>query len=345
MLWKGAGLPRRGYPGASIHPISETGEANPLPTKEELGAPTTISTAEATTTIQRAGTVDVAERPAKSKWFRWRRDGKALVAYLLDSEVHTFAFSVAANAILSFIPFVVLMYTLAMSVFHSQAMVNVITEMVNYFLPTATRQPNWVANNMEAVAALSSRHGVQALSLVVILISCTGIFLPLEVALNQAWGVTRSRNYLFNQTVAFGLALIMVGLGMGSVAVNATAQQILEIAFFHHTDNIAYNGICFLLLTATTGVAVILFFFAVYWILPNRKVPALPVLRTAVITGIIWLVAKYIFILALPHLDLKALYGAFYVSVGVLFWAYISGLILFAGAQFSVSRLGNRNEH
>ncbi len=58
-----------------------------------------------------------------SKWYRWRRDGTALIAYLLDSEVHTFAFSVAANAIISFIPFVVLLYTLALSVFHSQAMV------------------------------------------------------------------------------------------------------------------------------------------------------------------------------------------------------------------------------
>jgi uncharacterized BrkB/YihY/UPF0761 family membrane protein len=28
------------------------------------------------------------------------------------------------------------------------------------------------------------------------------------------------------------------------------------------------------------------------------------------------------------------------VSVSLLFWAYISGLILFAGAQFSVSRMG-----
>ena len=34
-------------------------------------------------------------------------------------------------------------------------------------------------------------------------------------------------------------------------------------------------------------------------------------------------------------MDLKALYGPFFVSVGLLFWAYISGLILFAGAQFS----------
>jgi YihY family inner membrane protein len=282
------------------------------------------------------------EPATRSKWYRWRQHGTALVAYLLDSEVHTFAFSVAANAILSFIPFVVLMYTLARSVFHSQSMVSVITEMVNYFFPTTTREPNWLANNIEAAAALSSRHGVQVFSLVMILIACTGIFLPLEVALNQAWGVTKSRNYLLNQTVAFGLALIMVGLGMGSVALNAFARQVLEVVFFHHTDNFAFNGVCFLLLAATSGIAVIVFFFAVYWILPNCRVPVLPVLRTAVITGIIWLIAKYIFVAVLPHLDLKALYGAFYVSVGLLFWAYISGLILFAGAQFSARRLGDQ---
>jgi uncharacterized BrkB/YihY/UPF0761 family membrane protein len=73
-------------------------------------------------------------------------------------------------------------------------------------------------------------------------------------------------------------------------------------------------------------------------VLPNCKVPWRPVLRTSIITGSVWLVAKYIFTEALPHLDLKSLYGPFYVSVGLLFWAYISGLILFAGAQFSVPR-------
>jgi uncharacterized BrkB/YihY/UPF0761 family membrane protein len=41
-------------------------------------------------------------------------------------------------------------------------------------------------------------------------------------------------------------------------------------------------------------------------------------------------------------MDLATLYGPFQVSVGLLFWSYVSGLILFAGAQFSVSRLEKR---
>jgi uncharacterized BrkB/YihY/UPF0761 family membrane protein len=92
----------------------------------------------------------------------------------------------------------------------------------------------------------------------------------------------------------------------------------------------------------STGVASILFFFSIYWLLPNRKVPWRPVLRTSIVTGIIWLLAKMVFVQVLPHLDLKALYGPFYVSVGLLFWAYVSGLILFAGAQFSVARWGDK---
>jgi membrane protein len=276
------------------------------------------------------------EPVSRSKWYRWRRDGKALIAYLLDSEVHTYAFSVAANSIISFIPFIVLLYTLSGSVFHSNTMVIVVGDMVHYFLPS---NQEFVAASL---AAAAPHHGVQLLSLVMILISCTGIFLPLEVALNQAWGVTRSRNYLFNQVVAFGLALLMVALALVSILLNAFEQGLLTFIFFHHVDNFVFKGISYVWLSLSTGLASILFFFSIYWILPNCKVPWRPVLRTSIVTGIVWLLAKMVFVQILPHLNLRALYGPFYVSVGLLFWAYFSGLILFAGAQFSVARWGDK---
>jgi membrane protein len=298
--------------------------------------------------VEVAGAIDVTDRSAgipavaaavtRSKWYRLRQDGAALVKYLLDSEVHTFAFSVAANAILSFIPLIVLLYTIALSVFHSTAMADAVSDMVFYFFPS---NHDFIVKNLIIEAP---RHGVQVFSLVMILISCTGIFLPLEVALNQAWGVAKSRNYLLNQAVAFGLAILMVILGMMSVLLCTWQRQLTAFLFFHHTDNFAYKGLGYLWLALCTGVACILFFFCIYWLLPNCKVPARPVLRASIVTGLIWLFAKYIFVAVLPHLDLKSLYGPFYISVGLLFWAYISGLILFAGAQFSVARLGGREK-
>jgi uncharacterized BrkB/YihY/UPF0761 family membrane protein len=253
--------------------------------------------------VKIVGVVDAVEPVTHSKWYRWRKDGTALMAYLLDSEVHTYAFSVAANAIISFIPFIVLLYTLARSVFHSTMMVTVVGDMVHYFLPS---NQDFYAKTLLAVAP---RHGVQILSLVMILVSCTGIFLPLEVALNQAWGVTKSRNYLHNQVVAFGLAGLMVVLALVSILLNAGEQWLLTFLFFHHTDNVVFNWISLAWLAISTGVASILFFFSIYWILPNRSVPWRPVLRTSVWTGIIWLVAKYLYMAILPHLDLESLYG------------------------------------
>src|ERR1039458_6426226 len=225
-------------------------------------------------------------------------------------------------------------------------MMKVIDDMVNYFLPSVASTA-WITRNLHLAAA---GQGVQLFSLIMILVACTGIFLPLEVALNQAWGVTKSRNYLHNQVIAFGLAILMVVLGMASILVNAAARDVLSVIFVHQTNikvidfvlHITYQGTSLLLLAATTGVASIAFFFSIYWLLPNRKVPWRHVLNTSIYTGVIWLVAKYIFELLLPHMHLYDLYGAFQVSVGLLFWGYISGLILFAGAQFSVARLGDK---
>ena len=163
---------------------------------------------------------------ADRKWYRLRRSCASVMSYLLDSEVHTYAFSVAANAIISFIPFIVLLYTIVAGGVSFATMVEVVGEMVHYFLPS---NQDWVAASLANAAA---RHGVQWFSLVMILISCTGIFLPLEVALNQAWGVSKSRNYLLNQLVAFGLAMLMVVLAMGSILLSTWQRQMLAFCSF-----------------------------------------------------------------------------------------------------------------
>src|SRR5689334_24786594 len=57
--------------------------------------------------------------------------------YLTRTEVHTYAFSVAANAILSFFPFIVLIMTVVRRVFHSRAMYDVIEQMLRSYLPVS----------------------------------------------------------------------------------------------------------------------------------------------------------------------------------------------------------------
>lgn len=272
----------------------------------------------------------------QSKWYRWRNDGTALVKYLLASEVHTFAFSVAANAILSFIPFIVMLYALAFMVTRvtgSMALVTAVTDVVHFLAPS---NQDFIAAHLFKAAP---HHGVQILSLIMILVACTGIFLPLEVALNQAWGVTKSRNYISNQIVAFGLAILMVILGMAGIYAIAIGHAMLA-DILPGGVNDDFFGFCYqALLALVMTITASIFIFAIFWLLPNRRIEPLPVLRTACLTGILWVLARYPFVAFLPHMDLQSLYGPFSVSVGLIFWSYTSGLILFAGAQFSVARL------
>jgi len=45
-----------------------------------------------------------------------------------------------------------------------------------------------------------------------------------------------------------------------------------------------------------------------------------------------------LYIALLPRLDLEASYGPFYISVGLIIWGYVTGLLMLAGAHYSATR-------
>ena len=260
-----------------------------------------------------------------------------LARYLGRTEVHTYAFSVAANVILSLFPFIVLLLTITRRVLHSRAMEAMVGDMMHSFLPVGQ---DFIIRNMQLLA--HPRKGTQLFSLVMLLITSTGVFLPLEVALNHVWGVKQNRSYLHNQLVSIGLAFAVGVLSMVSVAATAGQQSIVTWVFFGHTNNAAYNFLTYAFLRIVGGITSILLFFLIYWVLPHRAVPARAVLPTAIIVGILWEIAKHLYILALPWLDFPHVYGPFYISVGLMMWAFLSGLLLLAGAHFSATRYALR---
>lgn len=274
----------------------------------------------------------LAERPAALEAGSWLQI-KALIKYLTKTEVHTYAFSVAAQVILSLFPFIVLMLTLSRRLFHSRAMEAVVGDMMHNLLPVGQ---DFIVRNMQILA--HPHKGVQVFSIFMLLVTTTGVFLPLEVALNDVWGVKENRNYLHNQIVSLGLAAAVGVLAMASVAGTAAQQSVLGWIFFGHTDNWFFNFLTHGVLQILSIIAGILLFFLIYWLLPNRNIPAKAVLPTAIVVGLLWQVAKVIYVKALPLLDFQGVYGPFYISVGLMTWAFISGLLLLAGGHFSANR-------
>jgi uncharacterized BrkB/YihY/UPF0761 family membrane protein len=55
-------------------------------------------------------------------------------------------------------------------------------------------------------------------------------------------------------------------------------------------------------------------------------------------------VLKHLYILALPRLNFQEVYGPFALSVSLMFWAFLSGLLLLTGAYLSAERHGRRRQ-
>jgi YihY family inner membrane protein len=258
------------------------------------------------------------------------------VKYLLRTEVHTFAFSVAANALLSFFPFVVLLMTLVRRVFHSRVMYDIILELLRDYLPAGQE---FLIRNLNALAEAEQR--VQIYSLLILLITSTGIFMPLEVALNRIWRFPNNRSYLGNQLISLGLTFASGVLALLSVALTAKNVSLLDTLLRGHgIFEVRFVG--FIVMKLTAIVASIMIFFLIYWLLPNGKVPARAVVPAAVITGLLFEAVKHAYILALPRLNFQEIYGPFALSVSLMFWAFLSGLLLLTGAHLSAWKYGRR---
>lgn len=265
-------------------------------------------------------------RAADEATLRYR--GLAAVRYLMRTDVHTYAASVATYAILAFFPFIVLLMTLTRKVFRSEAMFEVVVQLLRDFLPAGQ---DFIVRNLSIL--VNAQKGVQVFSLVILLISASGVFLPLEVALNRVWGVKKNRSYLANQVVAFGLAFAVGVLAMLSVALTAGHHAL--IGAFLGDNTVLQRALTSVVTKVFAIIASIGIFFLIYWLLPNAKIPPRKVLPAALAMGVLWEAAKYIYIAALPWLDFKDVYGPFALSVTLIFWAFLSGLMLLGGAFIS----------
>jgi membrane protein len=261
---------------------------------------------------------------------------RSTARYMLRTEVHTFAFSVAANSILSFFPFLLVLMTLIKYVFHSQVMYRIVETLLRDYIPTGQE---FVIRNLNTL--VSAHQRAQVFSLVMLLVTSTGIFMPLEVALNRVWGFRNNRTYLKNQLISLGLVFACGSLALLSVGLTAENLALVKRAF--HGYGAWYVTVAdFVMMKAFAILASIAIFFLVYWLLPNGRVPALGVLPAALMMGLLSEALKYGYIYALPYLNFAEVYGPFAISVSMMFWAFLSGMLLLTGAHLSARRILRR---
>lgn len=250
------------------------------------------------------------------------------VRFLFQTEIHVYSFAVAANLLLSFFPFLVVMIVLCKSVFHWQAAVDVIIYSVNDYFPEG-----FGVNFKSYLLSAAAQRNFSWLSLALLFFTANGIFEPLEVALNRIWRVKQNRSFLHNQLVGLGLVFICGVLVLGSVSVTALNAHFLTAHFSTPHGRAVFQLVLFKVIAFPMTTLMI---FLIYWLLPNIKLPAKRLIAASVSVGILLEGLKYINVLTWPWLRAKLVHEVppFVQSTSIILWAFAGAMVILAGAEW-----------
>jgi membrane protein len=251
--------------------------------------------------------------------------------YWVQVEVHVFGFSIAANVLLSFFPFLLVLVWFCRSIGWDSAEQAVYFAMSDLFgkeVETLIRGGiNWIPNRFQHFSYTS---------LLLLLFTANGIFEPMEVALNKCWGVKQHRSFLMNQVVSMGLIFACGSLALLSIVLSALNNDFLKIADGSAVgQSVSWTSIIFFKMAAMPVLMLAL--FLIYWILPNTKVAWQRVVPTAIVVGIVLEAFKYFMKWIWPSFlrKLQIEYGPFYWAVIVVLVSFLASMIVLAGAEWA----------
>jgi membrane protein len=280
----------------------------------------------------------VARKAAETRTSLWsairswwmESDFRPSFRYLLETEAHVYAFSIAANALLAFFPFTMILLTLCRHVLDWKGVYNVILQLVQANLPEGA---GFVIQGLTTMA--EARRRIELISLVLMFYTSSGVFLPLEVALNKVWKIERNRSLLRNILVSFLLATAAGLLALSSVALAGELEGAINFLLGWLPGQMVAQAMSRLMLELVSIPLMIAIYFLIYYLLPNARVPARRVLPAAVVAGVATEIVKLVYFITLPLFHFRATYGPFAVPVTLLFWAYAGSMVMLLGAHLS----------
>ncbi len=256
----------------------------------------------------------------------WRA-GAPTLRYWMQTEVHVYAFSIAANILLSFYPMLLVMTSICGRLLQWKAAVDAIyVALNNYIPPEITSQLERTLN--PTIYAHNGRpyRTFHYVSVLLLLFTANGIFEPMEVALNRVWGCQTNRSFFRNQLLSYGLIFVC-----GVLMLLSTTLTALNANFW---------GAGLIFKAAAIPVS-ILILFLIYWILPNCKVRAAEALPVAIVVGILLELLKYVNLLTWPWLSrrLNREYGwLFEYGAAMVLWGFVAAMVILGGAEWAARR-------
>jgi uncharacterized BrkB/YihY/UPF0761 family membrane protein len=268
--------------------------------------------------------------PSATARVRWHlRHPLPLLEHLvLRTESHAYSAGLAFFALVGFYPFCLLLVWVTGDLLRWPAGVTVIRETLREYYPEGQA---FLLRNLEASV---EQHGneLTIASVLWILMGAAGVFIPLETALNTLWGVRQHRPYWRNQAVGFLLTSAGVCLAFIFVVLTAALVNVVESLAL---ARLAQTALSYAAMRGSALALSVAAIFLLYRYLPNHAVRSREVLPAAIAAGVVAELVRWVYLRALPLLELQKSQGPYYVSISFALLAYFEAFVLLGGAYMA----------
>jgi len=214
------------------------------------------------------------------------------------------------------------------------------TQMLAHVVQVYPGSSKFLHETVQSLSGIST--GIMLSCGLIVMWAGSWVFAVVERALNRIWG-TMPRTFLHGRALTLGMIGIVGLLLSVSVMVTSVLLYLQEIAgrlsprqLENYRLLSSVGSVFWQIVFALVSLLVTFTLFAiVYRFMPNAQVAVRDVIPGAVIAGLLWEGAKYVFAWSLNYLDYNQIYGSVGAVVAVLVWGYVSSLVLLFGAQLT----------
>lgn len=193
--------------------------------------------------------------------------------------------------------------------------------------------------NMIAGASVSEKTTIASvLGIATLIFGATGVFYNLQLIFNAIWEVKpkpkgKILKLIKDRIFSFGLILVIGFLLLVSLVLSAALAAISTWVASHISESLK---VLFKLMDIVVSLGVVTVLFAgLFKFLPDAKVRWKSVWTGAIVTSLLFVVAKFLLGLYFGKSDPGSTYGAAGSVVLIMLWVSYAGLILLFGGVFT----------
>ena len=246
---------------------------------------------------------------------------------LTESETYVHASSIAFNVLMSFFSFLVLIGSFLVNVLGWQQGYETCYRLMMALVPAESRML------FESLDQVTRGPGGKAtlISFGLLVFSSSGIFQPLELALNRLWKFPE-RSVVKQYAIYLPLVILCGIIILGAIAVASPWDYALG-KLLGGTSLRAPLFAAIATLIALPFLTAL--FFVIYFVVPNGKVHHVQIFFASAATAVLCIITTLVFRLALPLLDFQGSYKQLSSLMALVTWVFVLSFILILGANLS----------